>query len=484
MFLKTSMLLLSIVAYMAASPMSYNMVLNVTVAVLDHYHSSCVYFLQSNPKQSTNKYSYVHKIKSLAAMRKITIAVISGESLATTLDEQRCFPLYVIFSANGVLWNYFKQESIINRMSNAKWVLFLDKKTPLEYIFAEIYIPPNCEFLVAENGSVVSLIEVYNVNRTLPLQIQHTGNWSLSNGASWTTIPFHERRGDLQGIILQSGVNSYEVIESIYACEDRTAIKFCGEIQEIWHILEEVMNFTTNYTVPDDQSYGSRNKEGKWNGIMNLTADNKVEVGVGRFIFTDERMSVVSLLPPILISTMSVFIQESDLDDITWEYVLAPLSSDLWLTIIATMIILTLFLSITWFLGDRYGSHPEVEKYNICNSWISVFASFCQQGHDTTPYSWSCRLVFFTSYLTGVIVLVAYSATFISFLTVKKAVLPFTDFKGLLQDGTYKLGVLPNSAQMNYLQPPPPMPLPLPPPPPPPPLPPQPPPHPKHIHTQ
>jgi hypothetical protein len=50
------------------------------------------------------------------------------------------------------------------------------------------------------------------------------------------------------------------------------------------------------------------------------------------------------------------------------------------------------------------------------------------------------------------IVLVAYSATFISFLAVSRTVLPFTDFKGLLTDGTYKLGVFPNSAQMYYFE--------------------------------
>jgi hypothetical protein len=61
-------------------------------------------------------------------------------------------------------------------------------------------------------------------------------------------------------------------------------------------------------------------------------------------------------------------------------------------------------------------------------------------------------LVFVTSYFTAVIVLVAYSATFISFLAVRRIVLPFTDFEGLLNDGTYKLGVFPNSAQMYYLE--------------------------------
>jgi hypothetical protein len=35
---------------------------------------------------------------------------------------------------------------------------------------------------------------------------------------------------------------------------------------------------------------------------MNLTVSKQVEVGIGRFIFTAERMSAVHFLPPILIT--------------------------------------------------------------------------------------------------------------------------------------------------------------------------------------
>jgi hypothetical protein len=59
------------------------------------------------------------------------------------------------------------------------------------------------------------------------------------------------------------------------------------------------------------------------------------------------------------------------------------------------------------------------------------------------------RLVYFTAYLTAVILFVAYSAIFISFLAVRRHDLPFTDFSGLLEDGTYRLGVLSGSARVD-----------------------------------
>jgi hypothetical protein len=55
-----------------------------------------------------------------------------------------------------------------------------------------------------------------------------------------------------------------------------------------------------------------------------------------------------------------------------------------------------------------------------------------------------------TSSLAAVVLLAAYSATFISFLTVRHNSLPFTTFEGILQDGTFKLGILERSVELSF----------------------------------
>jgi len=71
-------------------------------------------------------------------------------------------------------------------------------------------------------------------------------------------------------------------------------------------------------------------------------------------------------------------------------------------------------------------------------------------GHEKTPRSWPCSLVCLSAYLTAVVLLVAYSATFISFLAVRRSSLPYTMFDGMLQDGTYRLGIVDNSVELNF----------------------------------
>jgi hypothetical protein len=52
----------------------------------------------------------------------------------------------------------------------------------------------------------------------------------------------------------------------------------------------------------EDVAYGSQSSDGPWNGVTKLVASNKVEVGIGWIIFSEERISAVNFLPPIVTS--------------------------------------------------------------------------------------------------------------------------------------------------------------------------------------
>jgi hypothetical protein len=45
-----------------------------------------------------------------------------------------------------------------------------------------------------------------------------------------------------------------------------------------------------------------------------------------------------------------------------------------------------------------------------------------------------------------------YSAGFITNLTLRDPALPFTDFEGLLKDGSYRLGMAPVNEQLDYFR--------------------------------
>jgi hypothetical protein len=95
----------------------------------------------------------------------------------------------------------------------------MQKRIPLEELFANIYIPFDCEFIVAQwsvTNTEVSLTEIYRVLYNIPLQTFRTANWTSTGGFSWSTAPFVLRRGNLQGISIKAAVVPYVCIS--YAC--------------------------------------------------------------------------------------------------------------------------------------------------------------------------------------------------------------------------------------------------------------------------
>ena len=80
-------------------------------------------------------------------------------------------------------------------MSDATWLLFLE--TSFDQFLEDVYIPVDCEFLVAQRSGeeAIQLTEVYRMDEGLPLQRQHFGTWD-QNGLRVSTESLIRRRSN------------------------------------------------------------------------------------------------------------------------------------------------------------------------------------------------------------------------------------------------------------------------------------------------
>jgi hypothetical protein len=93
------------------------------------------------------------------------------------------------------------------------------------------------------------------------------------------------------------------------------------------------------------------------------------------------------------------------------------------------------------------GTQNHAHVFGILTFLNDPILFYIVPGHETAPNSWSCLAVFLTAYLTGVVLLAAYSGALISFLAVQtRNELPFKGFQGLLSDASYRMGVTSGSA--------------------------------------
>ncbi|KDR09318.1 hypothetical protein L798_00999, partial [Zootermopsis nevadensis] len=333
-------------------------------------------------------------------------------------------------------------------MAKAVWLLFLD--TLLEQFLEDVYIPVDCEFIVAQRSgeNAVRLTEVYRMAKEFPLHRRHFGIWSQDR-LHVITESLLRRRSDFHGFtITATSMNSPPLV-----ILDEEKMKMRGGLfGSVWFSLEERLNFTTRYVVPSLRSWGTVYANNTTTGVVGVLADGQAEVGVFSMLITSRRMDVMDFTTPILSPKFHVFVRQPDGLQLEWDTYLAPFSVRLWLTVVLLVLLIALLLPNLYSLGRRHGIAEATQvPFKFKDSLFYVFGAFCQQGMEPScPQLSACRVLYLTTYLTAVILLAAYSATLISFLSVKNAELPFSTLEELLKAGTHKLGCLEQSTVLSH----------------------------------
>ncbi|KAJ4429118.1 hypothetical protein ANN_26119 [Periplaneta americana] len=205
----------------------------------------------------------------------------------------------------------------------------------------------------------------------------------------------------------------------------------------------------TDYQVPDDLAWGSLMENDSWNGMIGLIVRNEVHIAVSEFTMTALRATVVDFSVPLINTKNCVLIlQDSGENNMLWTRFLDVFSFRLWVMVLFANLVMTVFLKMVnrvklWCAGRIPTESPDAHFA------VYVLGMLCMQGVSMKTQFSSQRMLYLIAQLTAVTVYTAYSAVLISFLTIQKAVLPFNSLRELIDIGTYKLGVLANSGQLN-----------------------------------
>ena len=84
--------------------------------------------------------------------------------------------------------------------------------------------------------------------------------------------------------------------------------------------------------------------------------------------------------------------------------------------------------------------------------YFNLITVLFSAGQSTTPRTVQGRLVYILSYTLGLVLLCAYSAAIISFLTVQKTTLPITNLEQLHQDKTYTVRAVRGSSTLEAMR--------------------------------
>ncbi|PNF21606.1 hypothetical protein B7P43_G12571 [Cryptotermes secundus] len=341
------------------------------------------------------------------------------------------------------------------RLRDAKWLLFLERDSCFEKFFAGIDIPFDCELVVAQPGSSHEFVltEVYRVSPSLPLQTRRLGNCADGRAVSWPSQYLYGRRNKLQGLVLKTGVAEH--LSSVIIKEkNNKPLEVGGQYGDIWRVLEQQIDFRTDYYKSRDDNFGVKLGNGSWTGMMGLVVRGEVHVSSSAFMYNAPRMEAVDYLGPMSTDRMVVYVRKPGSTVLVWNSFLLHFSPGVWMSLTVCL----LLLSAASMLLDRTRIHNRKQGtregllLEFSRSLFSAITPFCLQGSNLARAEVSWRITHLTMYLAAIIMLASYSASLVSHIMTRTDKLPFNTFEEFLEVGTYTLGVGRHSGHYTHFE--------------------------------
>lgn len=69
------------------------------------------------------------------------------------------------------------------------------------------------------------------------------------------------------------------------------------------------------------------------------------------------------------------------MENSSFKNVVSQFTPLLWITVMITMVILSLFLSATWYAGIHFNCHTELINYSLQNTWLYAIGIITQKGN-------------------------------------------------------------------------------------------------------
>ncbi|BHF84798.1 Glutamate receptor ionotropic, delta-1 [Sparganum proliferum] len=199
---------------------------------------------------------------------------------------------------------------------------------------------------------------------------------------------------------------------------------FAGEL-----LTELAAHFKFKYllTQSPNNRIGKRDKDGRWNGLMNLTIEKRIDIAVGHIAITAERARAVCFLENVLSAELRVFVRKSSLDSPF--HFLWPFERFTWLLIGLSLLVAPLCICLlnrlspfsAWNLNLPEASPDEVNL--VENTW-SLFGALSLHGQELYPCAYSSRSLVAFWWIFTVLLYATYQAVLVSSLTHTPTILP------------------------------------------------------------
>ena len=230
-----------------------------------------------------------------------------------------------------------------------------------------------------------------------------------------------------------------------------------GYLYELWQVLAQKADVRYRIIPHLDGGYGSVDGSGTWTGLVGELAYDRADLAISWLGMIANRTSVVDFADAIPVSSFQDrFYVRSGPDQVPritagmFGALLKPLGGDVWWTLLASLLVISVILRVSLRLNLSRGESVEtVDGMPWGSCLLSCFRSVVGQGWAATPDSLAARTVTLSSWMLGMLLYASYTANLMSHLTVPATSRAIHSLHEFAEQSDWQLAMEPGMGVLN-----------------------------------
>ncbi|XP_075739366.1 glutamate receptor ionotropic, kainate 2-like [Rhipicephalus microplus] len=173
------------------------------------------------------------------------------------------------------------------------------------------------------------------------------GTWSTSSGLNITQAE-KMYEDEIISVLKNKTLRITTILNAPYVMLKKSAHKlegndrFEGYCVDLLREISATLGFRYRLKLVRDGAYGTRDSQGRWNGIMRELVDMEADLAIGDLTITSEREQCVDFTIPFMTSGVSILYKTDQKRSLL--FFLSPLSGDVWLCVAGACVAVSVIL--------------------------------------------------------------------------------------------------------------------------------------------
>ncbi|KAL8573220.1 hypothetical protein ACOMHN_036205 [Nucella lapillus] len=202
-------------------------------------------------------------------------------------------------------------------------------------------------------------------------------------------------------------------------------VVYGGFCFDIVNAMAKYLNFSYEVIEPPDARFGYEDEDGNWSGMVGMLIRGELDMAVGPFSITPDRMAVVDFTV-LYMEDGGGLLTKKDHSKPDLLNVFRPFPLSVWVMITGVVVVAGVVLNITTKLSNYTFYSDECERQDCPKtSWslrecvMMIFGSLMTQGVSRHPDTCSGRVVLGCWWVFAILIVSMYTASLAALLTVR-----------------------------------------------------------------